>query len=223
MNTKSELKAKTEKTPLNKSMQAHEDLVNQLLYLQQTIGNKEVGDLITKNIIHSATSPDFHNTLVENERKKREYEQKLIRDDMEEIEKEVERRIAAEKIDDLEAIMERKPEGAVFANIRANMYYIGIPGDESVMFYHETKLVDFTLSNREIEKKGESQETKRGMMIPVTFSLRVELPEGGTRKTRETQNAEESGKEANEGDVELPGTKEGLPEDTIKANAKTAE
>jgi hypothetical protein len=216
MNKKMEVKAHSEKNPQMENVQAREDLVNQLLYLQKTIGNKEVGDLISKNIIHSATSPNVQNSLVRNERKKNDFEQDLILEDMKEIEDEVKHKIELGKLDDVRTLMERKPGKPVFANIKSEMVYVSIPGSDDSMFYHETRLVDFSLSNQEVEKKDESREIKRGMIVPVTFSLRVELPETVITRSESEEMAAEHGDEFTPEEAGTPPLKELLPTDTIR-------
>jgi hypothetical protein len=175
MMKKSEITNTGAKNQPNKTSEINSGLADQLLYLQQTIGNKDVADLIKKNAIHSASTLQNTDALVKNLRKKEDAEAVHISRDKALIEKEALDKIHREKSGDIEELASKCPGKDIFANVSAELVYVEIPGQENALFYHHTKLLDAKVSLEEANRTGQRREIYRGAIVPFVFSFQIEL------------------------------------------------
>ena len=181
---------KSQNTPfMNNETEVGESLIKQVNYLQKVIGNKEVETLINKGIINQDTSPDPELGIIASEKKKEEYETVQIKKDREELMEEVEQKLS-EKKDQVDSLFKSAPGAGVYVNVKTHLVYAQIPGTPSSLFYHYTDLVDVEFSYQDIKKTGQPQKTKRGEIIPFTYSFKYE-PIEDEFKNEENQELDE--------------------------------
>jgi hypothetical protein len=190
--------------------------INQMNYLQQILGNKEVTHLIEMGIIQKnrPVSPDMG--IITNQKKKEEYEVKQIEKDKDELMKEIEEKVM-EKKEEADSLYLDGSSGEVFVNVNTNIMYAEIPGEPPLLFYHYLDLVDISFSYQDINKQGEAKDIKRGQIIPYTFSYKYE-PEKEIPKQREEEGSEQAADEKNKVDKKK---KDSLKKEDIKEDIST--
>jgi hypothetical protein len=171
---KSEIQTPPDKKPLKTGADVSENLIEQLHYLQQTIGNKGVGELIKKNAIYSSSTLQNQKYLLKDEQKKENTEAEHIARDRSAIEKSTLEKILREKDGDIRSLASKKPGADIFANVRAELVYVNLPGNESTLFYHYTKVIDAAVSFDDVNRSYEQRSENRGSVVPLVFSFKIE-------------------------------------------------
>lgn len=161
------------KTPL-----APNALVDQFKYLQQTIGNQEVQQLVQTGVLsplktYQKLANPKDEKLVKNASRKDKFEEKQIQADRAAVDKEA-LKLLKKKNEQLQAMVNKNPELPVYANVSIELVYAQPPGKDAGEFYHYTRLVEAVFSHKEIEKKGGAKKIPRGKVIPITYSFEYE-------------------------------------------------
>jgi len=165
------------KEQAGKNPQINEKLINQFHYLQQTIGNQEVQNLVNAGIIIAGQPEINAESIIRNENKKQDFEAQQIAADNAALEDEI-KALMAQKKGKAEALVNKNQDKPVYANITTELIYARIPGDNALEFYHYTKLKDVDFSLRNINETQDPVYMNRGKSITAISSVLVtpELP-----------------------------------------------
>jgi hypothetical protein len=194
--------------------QVNEDLSGQMGYLQRTMGNKKVQELIQLGAL-PANIPDAKISDMKNTQDKRtRFEKDQIDKDKTALKPEIEKIIQGKK-STLESIKKANPGKPVYANVNIDLVYVNIPAEKSERLYHYTKLNDVSLSLDNISRDLGKKQSTRGESAGIIFSFLYDenkAPEvKGTDETAKTENSVEAENTSDETTAE---------ENTIKEKAE---
>jgi hypothetical protein len=150
--------------------QKNEELINQMNYLQHTMGNQKVQELIKLGAL-PANMPDVKQSDLETTEKKRNNTEKIqIEKDREELRPEIEK-IVTRKKNDLERLKKSNPGRPIYANVTVELTYANIPGEKPMRLYHYTELKDVDVSFNNINQDVARSNSNRSDSIELVYSF----------------------------------------------------